>query len=145
MGGTSMPGPLPADTTLIMGIRILIPRPRLRPTRPTRRFVWAALAVALWGIAYTFFGAGGLVGVYRAEAEITRLEQQVGEAEAINDDLARRIHALESDPEEIERVAREELYLVHPEDKVYLLEPEAEHPGTDAPGDGTASPETEPR
>jgi cell division protein FtsB len=107
-----------------MGIRILIPRPHLRKGRPTRKFVWAALAVALWGIAYTFFGAGGLVGVYRAEAEIALLEEQVSEAESVNADLTRRIEALESDPEEIERVAREELYLVDPGDTVYLLEPE---------------------
>lgn len=117
----------------------------MRQARPTRKFVWAALAVALWGIAYTFFGAGGLVGVYRAEAEIALLEQQAGEAEAINDELARRIEALESDPEEIERVAREELYLVHPEDKVYLLEPEAERPDADGTDGATAAPDTEPR
>jgi len=110
-----------------MGIRILIPRPRLHNSgRPTRKFVWAAFAVAVWGVAYTFLGAGGLVGVYRAEAEVERLETQVDEAEAVNDNLVRRIQGLESDPEEIERVAREQLFLVHAEDKVYLLESETE-------------------
>jgi cell division protein FtsB len=128
-----------------MGIRILIPRPRLRKSRPTRKFVWAAFAVALWGTAYTFFGAGGLVGVYRAEAEIALLEDQVGEAEAVNADLARRIEALESDPEEIERVAREELYLVNPDDKVYLLEPEPLEGDETSPEDRPEAPNVEQR
>ena len=106
-----------------MGIRILIPRPQLRATgRATRKFVWAALGVALWGTAYTFFGAGGLVGVYRARTEIDRLDVRVQEAAAVNAALAERVHGLKSDPEEIERVAREELFLARPGERIYLLD-----------------------
>jgi cell division protein FtsB len=125
-----------------MGIRILIPRPRLRArSGRTQKFVWAALGVALWGTAYTFFGAGGLVGVYRARAEIERLETRVEEAQTVNAGIAARIQALESDPEEIERVAREELYLTRPGDKVYLLDAAPEP--ADSEADPSTSPETD--
>ena len=107
-----------------MSIRILIPRLRL-PTsiaRP-RRFVWASLCIALWGTAYTFFGAGGYVGVARARIEIEQLETRVAQAETANSALTREIHDLRHNPQVIERLAREDLYLVRPNERVFLLPP----------------------
>ena len=107
-----------------MGIRILIPRPRgtLAAVR-TRRFLWVALGAALWGVAYTIFGVGGLVGVYRARAEVERLQAEVGAARATNDALRERIEGLRSDPLVIEGEARQRLGLVKPGETVYLLPP----------------------
>jgi len=105
-----------------MGIRILIPRPqRKRGTAPTRRFVWVAAGLGIWGIAYTFFGAGGLVGVHRARDDVEELQQEIVEAEHDNQALRERIRLLRSDPMTIEREARERLGLVKPGEKVYLL------------------------
>ncbi|MFW6198229.1 MAG: FtsB family cell division protein [Acidobacteriota bacterium] len=112
-----------------MVIRILIPRPRRKGFGlKAGKVVWLALGIALWGIAYTLFGAGGMVGVYRAEAEIRDLEQRVREAERTNRALEARIDAVRDDPDEIERLAREELFLVRPGDTVYLLPDDPDDP-----------------
>jgi len=105
-----------------VGIRILIPRPQ-RPTGGLRtgRVLWIAAGAAIWGLAYSVFGATGLVGVYRTEAEVERLEAEVAAARAINESLQLRVEALRSDPMEVEREAREKLGLVKEGDKVYLL------------------------
>ena len=105
-----------------MGIRILIPKPRRRTKGlRTRRFLWLAAGAAVWGIAYSVFGAGGLMGVYRTEADVERLRTQVEEARQVNEALQQRVDALRTDPQEIEREARTRLGLVREGDKVYLL------------------------
>jgi cell division protein FtsB len=105
-----------------VGIRILIPRPKRRAgSLPAGRFLWIAAGAAVWGLAYSIFGATGLVGVYRTEAEVERLEDRVAEGRAVNEALERRVDALSSDPMEVEREARERLGLVKEGDKVYLL------------------------
>ncbi len=107
-----------------MGIRILIPKPRRkRGTAPTRRFVWVAAGFGVWGVAYSFFGAGGMVGVYRARANVQRLQQEIVVAERANDALRTRIRSLRDEPATIELEARERLGLVKPGEKVYLLPP----------------------
>ena len=105
-----------------MGIRILIPRPKRRPgSLPKGRLLWIAAGAAAWGLAYSIFGASGLVGVYRTEAEVESLADQVAAARAVNESLEQRVEALRSDPMEVEREARERLGLVKEGDKVYLL------------------------
>jgi cell division protein FtsB len=105
-----------------VGIRILIRRPQRRPQGlRAGRFLWIAAGAAIWGLAYSVFGATGLVGVYRTEAEVELLEEQVNAARAVNDSLRLRVEALRSDPAEIEREARVRLGLVKEGDRVYLL------------------------
>lgn len=105
-----------------MGIRILIPRPKRRAKGlRASRFLWIAAGAAIWGLAYSIFGTTGLVGVYRTEAEVEQLEDQVAAARAVNESLELRVEALRSDPMEIEREARERLGLVKEGDRVYLL------------------------
>jgi cell division protein FtsB len=87
----------------------------------TRRFLWLAAGAAVWGLAYSIFGATGLVGVYRTEAEVERLEAEVAAAQQVNAALRAEAEALESDPMAIEGAARELLGLVKEGDKVYLL------------------------
>ena len=77
----------------------------------------------MWGVAYSFFGAGGMVGVYRARADVQGLKQAIVAAEHVNQALRERIQALRSEPMTIEREARERLGLVKPGEKVYLLPP----------------------
>lgn len=117
-----------------MGIRILVPRPRASGLlRKPTRLLWLVLGLALWGTAYALFGAGGLVGVLQARAEVERLQAEVAAAEAAHGDLVQQVEALRNDPETIERAAREQLYMARPEDKVYLL-PRAESGPPDQAG-----------
>lgn len=105
-----------------MGIRILIPRPRRRlPGLRGRKFLWLAGGACVWGLAYSTFATTGLVGVYRADAEVARLEREVEQARQINAELRERAEALRSDPLTIEREARERLGLAKEGDTVYLL------------------------
>ena len=107
-----------------MGIRILIPKTqRNRVTAPTRRFVWVAAGFGVCGVAYTFFGADGMVGAYRARADVKGLQQEIVTARHANEALRERIQSLRSEPMTIEREARERLGLVKPDEKVYLLTP----------------------
>lgn len=116
-----------------MGIRILVPRPkRGNLMRKPNKFFWLALGLALWATAYTLFGAGGWIGVLQAEAEVGRMEAAVADAEAANRELADQIEALRSDPETVEKAAREQLYMARPDEKVYLLPPADAPPGTPA-------------
>lgn len=89
--------------------------------RKPNRLLWLVLGLALWGTAYTLFGAGGFMGVLQANDEVDRLEAEVAASEAANRELRQEIEALGSDPETIERAAREQLYMARPDDKVYLL------------------------
>lgn len=107
-----------------MGLRILVPRPRLRPSLVrANKFVWAALGIALWGSAYTLLGASGYAGVVRARAEIVELEEAVVAAAGANRDLEAEIAAVKTDPATIERLAREEFFLARPGETIYLLPP----------------------
>lgn len=125
-----------------MGIRILVPRPKRGSLlRKPNKLLWLALGLAVWGTAYTLFGAGGLIGVLQASSEVERLEAEVVEAETANRELARQIEALRGNPEAIERAAREQLYMARPDEKVYLLPPADSTdtvPGTTTPP-GTAA------
>lgn len=122
-----------------MGIRILIPRPGRR-TGAVRahRFLWAALGIALWGVAYTVFGAGGIVGSMRARAKAEHLQQEVAAAQEANRALRQEIEALRGDPGTIERYAREDLYMARPGEKVYLLPELPDHDSTPATAGGRA-------
>ena len=124
-----------------MGIRILIPRPQKRlGGMRTRRFLWLAAAAAIWGIAYAIFGANGLVGVYRSEADVAKLEATLESAHAVNRDLAERVDGLRSDPQAIEREARDRLGLVKEGDRVYLLPARpSEGPSGDAESESPAT------
>ena len=66
-----------------------------------------------------------LAAVKNRESEIR--ERLVGADQRI-EDLERRIQSLREDPATLERLAREELGLVKPEDVVILLPPESEEP-----------------
>jgi len=127
-----------------VGIRILIPRPKRRTSGlRTRRFLWLAAGAAVWGLIYSMFGATGLMGVYRTEAEVERLEAEVGVASDANRALEQRVEGLRSDPQEIEREARVRLGLVKEGDRVYLL---PNSPSEDASGPedlGTPADETD--
>lgn len=105
-----------------MGLRILIPKPRIgRRLGRMRRFVWVAFGVAIWGTAYTLLGASGMVGVFRARQEVDHLEARVEQAREQNARLEQRIHALKTDPNTIERLAREKLFLARDGETIYLL------------------------
>ena len=95
------------------------PAPNAEPWRPFRGFGWLAVVgvVAAVGAA----GYQGLLDLRAAQERKTELEEAIGSTQVRIDRLQGEIESLESDPEVIERIAREQLGMVAPGDTVILL------------------------
>jgi cell division protein FtsB len=107
-----------------------------RLTRPGWIVVGALLILALMAV----FGDNGVLALRRLRGEVDTLVREVRTLEAENERLSRAISELQEDPAVIERIAREELGLVRPGERV-LRFPRSARPGEPAP----ALPPTPPR
>lgn len=107
-----------------------------RLTRPG----WIVVGiVALLGLS-ALVGDNGVLALWRLRGEVDVLNREVRALEAENARLARAIDDLRENPAVIERIAREELGLVRPGERV-LRFPRSPRPGGPLP----ASPPTAPR
>ena len=89
----------------------------------------AALQYPLW------FADDGLLGLFRAQREVAAQEQDNAALRERNRRLAAEVEDLKQGDEEIERLARSELGMVGPDEKMYLLvEEESENAATAVPG-----------
>ena len=80
---------------------------------------------ALFGSIYALLGESGLVAVMKMRARATQLRYEIADKDHENSDLRQLIRPLrEGDPEAIEQLAREKLYMVRPGDTLYMLPPE---------------------
>jgi cell division protein FtsB len=85
--------------------------------------------LATWGVGtlaallayHVLFGANGLVVYQQKQSESTQLQVQVEGLKRQNDALSQRIRSLKSDPQTIEREAREQLRYVRPGEMIYTL------------------------
>jgi cell division protein FtsB len=78
--------------------------------------VGAALSIlALVVVAY---GSSGLVRLWQMKREVEALEREIVTLRGETADLARSVDRLRSDPEAIEKIAREEFGLVRPGERV---------------------------
>ena len=96
--------------------------------------------VALAGLQYPlWFADDGLLGLFRARQELAEQEQENSGLRERNSRLAAEVRSLKEGDEEIERLARSELGMIGPDEKIYLLveeEAPAEDPDqSDQPGD----------
>jgi cell division protein FtsB len=72
------------------------------------------MLAALFLLMDDVFGAHGLVAMRRMEKEISLARQEIERLNTENRDLAEQVKALRSDPQLIEKIARDELGLVRP-------------------------------
>lgn len=88
------------------------------------------------GIGYLPYRASGGIGrAMRLKVQLAGLVDENLRLEQDNDRLRREITRLKGDPRALERVARDELGLVHPDDLVFHLEEgEARREAAPAPG-----------
>lgn len=78
--------------------------------------------VALIGIfAFSLFGKNGLINLYRTRQERQDLEVRLAEVKRENQRLRDQIEKLTGDPLYLEKVAREELGMVKPDELVFHL------------------------
>jgi cell division protein FtsB len=84
--------------------------------RPHPGWIVAGLLALLLGAAV--FGDNGVLQLWRLRGEVESLHRDVQGLEAENERLTRAITELRDDPAALERIAREELGLVRPGDRV---------------------------
>jgi cell division protein FtsB len=100
----------------------------------------------LAGTLVAFLGRGGAVDLHRKRDEARRLRAEVAALELDVGVLGHVVHRLKTEPEWRERVAREQLGMLLPEEIDYLLPPEPVQPtpadrgrtGTEASGERPA-------
>ena len=88
------------------------------------RFARVALPIALLlaaavGVPLKVFDRNGLARVERLERELEFLERANREIRRENDALRQRIRAFHSDPGYVEKIARDELGMVGPDEIIY--------------------------
>jgi cell division protein FtsB len=89
-------------------------RPAARLARPG----WIVVGVLLVLAVMAIFGDNGVLALRRLRGEVDSLVREVKTLEAQNERLSRAISELQEDPGVIERIAREELGLVRPGERV---------------------------
>ncbi len=132
-----------------MRVKILIPRraPKKLVARSSQRTTQMSLIIflaALVGTLYALLGDSGLMSVLRMRARAVQLQYQIMAKQQENQQLRDTIRPLrEKDPEAIEKLAREQLFMARPGDTIYVLppgpEPQVPAPaGNGEPGSPTA-------
>ena len=115
-----------------MGIRIKratrAARPPTRKSAPKQTFVqrWGStifilLLMAL--VAHVLFGEHGFLAMRRAQKEVEKLRQDIAQLHADNKQLSEEIQALKTDPQLIERIARQEMGLAKRGELIFKLPP----------------------
>ena len=82
------------------------------------------IAVALLFV-HDVFGANGFLAMRRAQMQVAQLHREIVELDAENRRLADEVKALKSDPDLIEKIAREQMGLARPGEKIFKLPPPA--------------------
>jgi len=98
----------------------LVRSPALMSNRP--RLVRVAVCVAVGLGLISFVDARGFRKYFRLEREVRAIAERNRRLSEQNESLKREIQALRSDPEAIERAAREELGFTKPDEMVIKLE-----------------------
>ena len=109
---------------------------RMRPMlawmyQARRRLATALVSVATaWMLFHIMFGANGMVVYRQKRSDFEQKEKQLQELQKENDSYSSQIKALQSDPETIEKEAREQLHYARPGEVIYVPPAPA---ATDAP------------
>jgi cell division protein FtsB len=100
------------------------PRRWLRPLlqeRWHRLIIWGGLACFLLLGLLAVIGDRGFLELYAFTRHLGGLEAQIEALERENAQLRQQVVGLRSDPDQIEKVAREELGLARPDELVFII------------------------
>jgi len=96
-----------------------------RKRRKNKRFYVLVLAFAMiFAGFYTFFGSNGLMEIMRRKNMEKDLKHKLTRIKNDNIRLHSEIWTLKNKPSEVERIAREKLFLIKPGETVYLIKEE---------------------
>ena len=130
------------------------PQPVRRPTQTlsrkarTRRLLHIGLfLVALVIVMDALAGDRGLLAMLRVRSQYTKLAATLARERAENARLADQARRLRDDPTAIEEVARRELGLIRPGERVFIIKdvPPRPAPTDRAPQGSSSSPDSSPR
>jgi cell division protein FtsB len=91
-------------------------------------FIAAGLALLL---LQDVFGNHGVLAMRRSQQEAREVQRQINQMNEENRQLEAKVKALKTDPQAIERIAREEMGLARPGEYIFKLPPK--------PGDASAA------
>lgn len=88
------------------------------------------IAFGLLGLLliHDIFGSHGFLAMRRAQREVEAERQRIEALEEENKRIGEDVHLLRTDPAAIERIAREEMGLARPGEKVFKLPPPEDKP-----------------
>jgi cell division protein FtsL len=86
-----------------------------------RNATYVLVLVCVVLLVHEIFGQHGFLALRQEKKEIESLRQQIRQLQHENDELDKRIKALQSDPKAIERLAREQMRLARPGEIIYTL------------------------
>ena len=90
--------------------------------RNRRKLATAAVGVLLCLIGYhAIFGANGFLAFHQKKSELRRLELEIKSLQQDNAQREREIKALKTEPQAIEKEARERFHYARPGEVVYTL------------------------
>jgi cell division protein FtsL len=94
-------------------------------------FVRRNLSVFLLGgllvlVIQDVFGTHGVLAMRRAQREAAKVKQEIHQIDTENQRLQDNVKSLKSDPQSIERIAREEIGLARPGEYVFKVAPKTE-------------------
>jgi cell division protein FtsB len=115
--------------------------------RSRRKLASAGVGLLACLLAYhVVFGANGMMAWEQKRAEYRQLQQQIDDLQKQNRQLEQHIKALKSDPEAIEKEAREQLRYARPGEVIYVVPPQkpAVKPTAATPAPATAAAQRHP-
>jgi len=100
-------------------------RESLWTTRLRRAAPYAGGALIVLVLLHTLFGPYGYFSMRRSQQQIEQVRREIDRLDRENAQLSGEIHALQSDPSEIEKVAREDMGLARPGELIFRLPDDA--------------------
>jgi cell division protein FtsB len=91
------------------------------PGRNGRLIQLLFVFLAVVGVANTLVGDRGLLAMMRARHEYDQLAATLARQRAENARLREQVRRLKEDPAAIEEIARRELGLIRPDEKVFII------------------------
>jgi len=97
-----------------------------------RRLATAGISLfTAWLFVHVMFGANGLVVYRQKKSEYLTLQKEIISLQAENESYTTQIKALQTDPQAIEKEAREQLHYARPGEVVYVAPPPPPRRSTD--------------
>ena len=111
--------------------------PKLRAKALYRNGILVLLLMTIALIVHNIFGVNGYLALRRQQKELHSLQLRIQQLQQENERLDKANHALKSDPAAIERVAREQMRMAKPGEKIYALPEKPPAAAQPAPGKQT--------